>query len=189
MRYFKRVAAFYLALVPGLESIRVGLDQARQRYPGLVIREYFHPQTADAIREGIYCDPAERRSDVPVLGLGGVYAVALADAECQYVLTGMKRVDSAWRRNFLTWFNPDHIVHPIFGWRHADVYAYLKTQRIGTPPASDPKGAGIDLSTETLEWLYDTYPQDFRRICDFFPYAESVIWRRQWFNEIRGPNQ
>jgi 3'-phosphoadenosine 5'-phosphosulfate sulfotransferase (PAPS reductase)/FAD synthetase len=179
-RTFARVEAFHLVLVPGLECTQVALAQARRRY-GITIREYPHPILARLIRNGIYCDPSWRRDDVPDIGLGQIYALAMADAGIGWVATGNKRSDSAWRRNFMRLFNPDRVVHPIIGWHKYDVMAYLRQRGIGIPPSSGKESTGIDLSHDSLLWLSETFPEDFRRICEVFPYAEAVVWRKRFY--------
>lgn len=179
-RVFERVEAFHLVLIPGLECTQLALAQARRRY-GITIREYPHPIVGRLIRNGVYCDPSWRRDDVPDIGLGELYALAMADAEIGWIVTGNKRSDSAWRRNFMKLFNPDRVVHPIFGWHRYDVLSYLKRRGIGVPPSTGKESSGIDLSHDSLLWISEQFPADFQRICEVFPYAEAIVWQRRFY--------
>ena len=60
--------------------------------------------------------------------------------------------------------------------------AYLQRQGIPIPESDGRNASGVGLSTPFLLWLYDHHPDDFRKLCDFFPYAEAVPKRREWYN-------
>ena len=71
----------------------------------------------------------------------------------------------------------DKEVHyPIRDWNKWDVLAYLKTQGITSGEKFD-----IGLNSKILLWLARDHPQDFARVCEFFPFAESVVWRSRWY--------
>lgn len=179
MRTFTQVECFFMYLVPGLECIDSALFEAEKRF-GVKIRQYPHWVAAKAIRGGVFCNPRNRYDDLPQWKLHDVYALAMAEAGIRQIATGAKKADSAWRRRFMSVKNSE-LIQPIADWHKYDVLSYLKARGIPLPPSSGHSATGIDLSPKSLIWLAETYPEDFRRVCEFFPYAESVVWQRRFY--------
>ncbi|HZQ45959.1 MAG TPA: hypothetical protein VFC07_03025, partial [Verrucomicrobiae bacterium] len=75
----------------------------------------------------------------------------------------------------------DDVFYPIKGWNKHDVLAYLRMQNIPLPDAHQGNTSGVDLSTRSLLWLHDAYPDDFKLLCRYFPYAEAVVYRRKFY--------
>ena len=74
-------------------------------------------------------------------------------------------------------------ITPLADWNKYDVLSYLKMRGIPMPASDTGKVAsGIDLTPECLLWLHDTWPEDFKKLCEYFPYAESVIWKRKFYD-------
>jgi hypothetical protein len=73
------------------------------------------------------------------------------------------------------------VVTPIAGFQKVDVLQYLASRRIPVPDSEGSNANGVDLSTPSLLWLHDRHPRDFRRLCEVFPYAEAVVWRRRFY--------
>jgi hypothetical protein len=64
------------------------------------------------------------------------------------------------------------------------VYAYLKARNIPVPQESidmGAKGAGVDLHPDSLLWIYDNHPDDFRKIERVYPYVRAAVYRREWY--------
>jgi phosphoadenosine phosphosulfate reductase len=181
MRTFARVEAFFMYLVPGLECCEALLDQARRRY-GVQIRQYPHWQLRDLILRGVYCANTWKQDDLPPYTLRDVYLLARTEAKCQFLMTGAKRSDGAARRRYFTntqsW---DDVLYPVAGWSKYDVFGYLAAQGIKPPATFAGVTTGVDVTPKSLLWLHDTHPSDFRRVCEAFPYAEAVVYRRKWY--------
>lgn len=47
--------------------------------------------------------------------------------------------------------------------------------------SSGKSATGVDLSTPSLLWLHDKHPRDFRKLLEFFPFAEAVVQRRKMY--------
>lgn len=180
VRHFMRVRGFFMELVPGLACIEEALDSARRRW-GVEIVTYPHWLTARLMSDGLYCDASRRTDNLPKYTLQDVYALAMADSGIGFLATGAKRADSSWRRRFMASWRENSILNPIASWVKYDVVGYLKMRGIPLPPSSGHSATGIDLSTPSLLWLHDTYPADFKRVCEFFSYAEAVVWRRKLY--------
>ncbi|MDX9975362.1 MAG: phosphoadenosine phosphosulfate reductase family protein [FCB group bacterium] len=180
VRSFARVRGFFMELVPDLECVEDALDAARRRW-GVEIVRYPHWLAAKLVKNGIYCDASWRVDNLPEWKLADVYALAMKDSGIDVLATGAKRADSGWRRRFMNTARQNSVINPIAGWVKYDVVSYLKARGIPLPPSSGHSATGIDLSTPSLLWLHDTYPDDFKRLCEFFPYAEAVVWRRKFY--------
>lgn len=180
-RTFDRVEAFYMYSVPGLACIDEALVIAAHRYGLPPIRQYPHWALPKWIADGIYCNSALTFGEVPDWSLRDIYDCAMADTGIPLIASGAKRADSMWRRRMLaTGGDYDDVIYPIVGWKKVDVLGYLMSQGISIPNSSGRSATGIDFSVPSLLWLHDTYPEDFRKVCELFPYAEAVIWRRKW---------
>jgi len=180
-RAFKRVAGFFMAFVPGLrcddERLAIAVSW------GVEVRHYPHWGFLDCLRSGVYCNNGAAHDRIPKLAHFDIYRIASADFGIPLIVTGMKASDSASRRkNLVRRLTKETIRHPISQWRDFDVMAYLQLHAIPLPPS--PKGrrsAGVDLKGESLVWLYENYPDDFEKVCQWFPYAEAVIHRERLY--------
>lgn len=185
VRIFKRVEAFFLYFIPGLECEQIGLAQAERRW-GVKIRHYPDFRViVGAMKAGMYCHPSYKRDDLPQYKLEDAYQAARIDSGIRLIATGIKKSDSSFRRRFLaaTKDKPD-IIHPLIEWNKYDVLSYLQTRAIPVPDGgSGATSSGVDLSVKSLLWLHDTWPDDFRRLCEYFPFAEAVVWRRKFYGK------
>ena len=178
-RFFEHVEAFFMYFVPGLECVDFELEKARRRW-GVKIHEFPHWSGSIAVGEGIYTFPP--LMSVPKWGLGDVFALAQSASGIKLIASGARSGDSPWRRrNMATTSYYDDVIFPLRKWGKFEVLSYLKARSIPLPPSSGKAATGIDLSTPSLLWLHDTFPRDFARICEVFPFAEAVVWRRKWY--------
>lgn len=182
LRAFSSVEAFFMYLVPGLESVEIELERARKRW-GIEIRQYPHWLVQKVVKNGVYCASHWRNDSLPDWKLADIYALALLDSEMPQLATGAKSADSGWRRRFMSTQREDQIFYPIAKWHKYDVLAYLRARGIPLPPSSGHTATGIDLSEKSLLWLHDTFPDDFKRLCEVFPFAEAVVWRRTFYGQ------
>jgi len=180
LRAFSRVEAFFMYLVPGLECVELELEAARRRW-GIEIKQYPHWLAHKLIKNSVYCASNWSNDSLPEWKLADIYALALLDSGVRQLATGAKTADSGWRRRFMSTQQEDTIFYPIAKWHKYDVLAYLKARGIPLPPSSGKSATGIDLSTPSLLWLHDTYPEDFARVCEVFPFAEAVVWKRTFY--------
>jgi hypothetical protein len=49
------------------------------------------------------------------------------------------------------------------------------------PDGSGLNASGVSLIPAELLWIYDNHPNDFKKVCEYFPYAEAVVWRRTFY--------
>lgn len=187
LRTFSRVEAIYMYVVPGLEQVEVAMEECRQRW-GVKVNQYPHFVGARCMATGVYCDPAVRRMRLPPWTLTEIYELAMIETKTEMVLTGSKMSDNPWRRRRMARKTKlqDAMVYPIASWLKLDVLNYLKRRNIKVPESDGRTATGVDLSVEFLLWCHKTWPNDFRRICEFFPYAEVVVWYEKFFPEMSG---
>jgi hypothetical protein len=65
-------------------------------------------------------------------------------------------------------------------WNKFDILSYLKLNNIPVPKSSGV-ASGVDLSRESLMFLYSEWPRDFEKIEQYFPYIRALILREKWF--------
>ena len=117
---------------------------------------------------------------MPFLKLQDIYNWVMCDTGIKYIATGAKNSDSIWRRYNMTTIR-DNICCPIKEWNKFEVLWYLKKHDIPIPNSSNAQATGIDLTTKSLLWLFDNYPNDFDLLCSCFPYARAVVKRRNFY--------
>jgi hypothetical protein len=182
VRTFKHVEAFFMYLVPGLEHVEVALDFARKRWGIETIRQYPHFTVPRLVKSGCYCYCPGRLDSMPDLRLGDIYAAAMADSGIRMIATGAKKADSMFRRKSWQQFEKDYLVYPLKDWGTRDVFSYLSIR--GLPVPTGNKGhqaSGVDLTTRDLLRIYDSFPADFDKIEEAFPYVRAVVKRREWY--------
>lgn len=180
VRTFKRVDAFMMEFVPGLSLTDAAIEYAEKRW-SIRVRRMIHWVTVRAIAEGCFCDTNWKKM-VAKMSLTDVYVQARLDTGLDLIATGAKRADGIWRRRVMNSSkNLGNVICPIAGWQKAHVLAYLKLQGIPIPKNEGSNANGVDLSTPSLLWLHDNHPDDFKKLCEVFPYAEAVIWRRTFY--------
>ena len=177
-QYASHVEAFAMYLVPGIRVFDDEIDKAEQRW-GLKIRRYPHWVNAKYRNAGVYCfapmDPVK-------LKLADIRAVARKDAGIDFVVTGAKRCDSLWRvRVSIKEFKKGDVAAPLWTWATRDVFDFLKARNIPIPPSEGGRGNGIGLTTPSLKWLHDEYPDDFARIEAAYPFCRAPLLRERWF--------
>lgn len=190
VRAGRRVEAFMMSFLPGLDHAAYWCDYALRRW-GVSVRVYQDPKTVQLLRCGRFrLDPAK----IPAINTREIEAIARQETGCEWIGYGYKAVDSIDRRVMLkTW--PAGVNEgwrkfaPLAGWRHADVLAYLSRRRIEIPIASKAGMSGHGLSPSSLAWMKTHWPGDYERVLKVFPFAEAQADRaeqiREWKQRAR----
>lgn len=189
VRSFKKVHAFFMYFLPDLHFMNERLEAAEARW-GVKIRQYPHWAISRYLQMGVYCD---RVFDLVEWKLDDVHTLVRADTKCPLIAIGAKKADGVWRRrNVGVYAKRADICMPIVEWVKEDVIAYLSGQgipiekeggRLVGKSGIATVGSGATLSDESLFHIHDNYPDDFQRIVDVFPFAESAIYRRKFYGE------
>jgi len=178
---FAEVVGFHMEFVPDLECIEDDLRVCRDLW-GIEIRKYVHWGFAQAISQGTYTWDADALKITPWT-LADVFRLVQRDTGIWPILWGAKLADSAYRRRTLNRAQYDGVFFPLKKWSKFEVLALLKSRDIPIPDQIAAAGGGIDLSTPSLLYLHDNHPRDFERLERFFPFARSVVKRREFFGE------
>ena len=183
VRTFKKVTPFYMELVPGLRSDDEVLAIAAERY-GLEVLRVQHWAVYRWLKSGWYnWEPIEYETlEQPTLF--DIHDDVLARTGATVVVTGSKRADSQWARQFLASdgiTKREKFAAPISGWRYQDVTAYLQAQKIPIPVQDGTVSSGIDLTSRALCWLHEKYPDDFAKLERQFPFIGAAVARKAFF--------
>ena len=186
LRSFKEVKAFFMYFLPGLEYIETRLDDAERRY-GIKITRYPHWVLGRALRNNAYrSEWYNTVSIMPEWTLKDIHILARAEANCKIIAIGAKKSDGGFRRRSMWQISdPDKYVLPIAEWSKEELMAYMAMRHIEVPQAEGGRISGADLSTPFILWLHDKHPADFKRLLEVFPFAEAVVWRREFYGGTR----
>jgi 3'-phosphoadenosine 5'-phosphosulfate sulfotransferase (PAPS reductase)/FAD synthetase len=136
------------------------------------------------LKSGFFCDPSYKYKQLPDIKQRDMYDIIRGDTGADFIITGAKLADSAWRRRYFNltkdWTD---VIHPIKDWNKLDVLGYLRTRGIPEPPSSGKNATGIGVDETSVLWLSDNYPDDFKKLCEVFPYAEARVYRRLFYPE------
>lgn len=181
VKHFKRVVPFFLFLVPDLRCIDERLQKAVDIYK-LKIVTYPHFLLFNLMAQGIYCKKTLSSARwMREFGLTDIYKAIIHDTGINLIINGAKESDSLWRRQkFFKFYTFENAVYPLRKWRKNDVLAYLKMNGIPMPATSAGGSTGIDLSTPSILWLNDNYPDDFMKMQSYFPFVGAVVKRREY---------
>ena len=186
-KVFPRVSAFFSYTVPGLELNEHWMRLAKTRWGVEVVRQ---PSCATmwALKNGIWCDPVAAFDGLKEYELKEAWAYAMEATGVGLLATGMKDADGLKRRQFFENISrkPDPVwsnaIHPLRRWRKKDVLNYLRTNGIPVPEQEKGKvTSGVGFNHDSICWLHDTHPADWKIFTRWFPYAEACIKRREWF--------
>lgn len=183
-RAFRKVVGFYLWFIPGLRCIEEQLEFARQRwkmeilqYPavGYLSRKLTSSQygphwyTREEYDGGKIPDQAIRVMEETGIG---VCVLGMKNADHINRKTALRRQEKKYQ----------NVINPLKSWRKLDVLAYLKTCNIPIPPSDGRVSGSIDLTTYSLLWLHQFYPDDFEKMERWFPYIRAVVLRKQLYD-------
>lgn len=183
-RTFPRVAAFFMAFLPGLRYNAEVVERFSVRWPGVPIRDYPHWLTRNLLYWAPYSDPSWRMDDLPRWDLKDVYAAARADAGTTLIAFGGKRKDSVWRNRTMgvKLRHDEALIAPLLEWSSYDAIAHCARQQLPVIMGDGRNASGVDLSEPSLRWLKREYPDDFEKVCEVFPYAEAQLYRADWYH-------
>lgn len=198
-KYFKRVIPFYKYHVPGLKFVERSLKYYEDFFgchiwrlpsPALVgwisCGVYQPPDRVDYIcRElaqppGVYTD--ETVTDILRFNLG------LSDDV--YTAVGVRMADSPMRRvTVKTHGAINHArqsFYPVYDWVKADLLREFNEAKIKLPADYRLFGNTFDgLTYKYLKPMREYYPDDYKRLLEWFPFAELDIARYEGLESIR----
>lgn len=187
LRHFKKVHAFCMYFVPGLQFDAERMEYAKSRF-GVEVRMYPHTNFLKAVRTATFCDVMPELVLLKEIRQDDIDRSVMADVGATLVLTGEKKSDGIFRRRKIANMKSTrpYLVYPIKEWLRWEVLSYLKSRNIDLPRQAQADNAGVSLATREILYLHDFYPHDYEVVRSFFPYVETVVLRREWFGLIDG---
>ena len=178
-RYFPKVAAFFMYMVPDLAFQERTLKWAEARY-GIEILRLPHFGISQMLRRGSYAVPDWNLSEVSV---AETYAYVREQVGIHWIAAGQRIADSIPRRQMIihdgTINAKRGVLFPLAHWRKAHVTAYIKQQDLRVSEEARILGHSFrSLRPLELWTLKQHYPGDYERIRAFYPMTEaSVKWQ------------
>lgn len=179
---FDRVECFHMYLVRGLRCVEEPLERYAKRWN---VKIHYVPHWARAMlmRNADLSHTIKEAVSLPRLKQRDVENYLAKQTGITWFAYGERASDSFVRR-FYTRDNDGVRIrgktpklYPIWDWVDADVYAYMRARKIPPPTrfGRDSKMSSISLRDETMLWLRETHPEDFRTVCRSFPFLEAML--------------
>lgn len=188
LRDYFEIQPFYQYMVPGLEFIEESIDYY-ERLMKRRIFQYPHPILWGMIQDFVYQPPERCRfieaAQLPEYDFKDmrVWACQMAgwDENTMYA-TGVRAYDAPYRRLMIRKHGPitrsERKFHAIWDWSLDDIVDALQTNRVKLPASYRVFGSSFDtLTARYLVPMRKHYPQDFKRLLDWFPLADLVCFR------------
>lgn len=189
-RHFERLVGYFLYTVPDLSFQESYLSYLEKRYSFQVLR-LPNPFLPKMFREGLFRNKTHRSMQAKNLKISDIEQYVRIKTGAEYVATGEKCVDSMERNAQLKrhgGIDPKRRrFYPIAFWNDGQVYAYLKQRGIHVPTdyhifnTHTAKGRRdrnfVPFAEDHLIIVRERYPADYRRILQFFPYIESLVFK------------
>jgi phosphoadenosine phosphosulfate reductase len=180
VRAGKKVTAFFMYFVPGLDLTEFICGYALKRWGVRVIRIQ-HWNVSYYLRRGVF--RPDLRLDIPRVTITDVEHAIREGSGVEWIAYGYKSIDSLQRRGMMNKWQDGlnlkrKICAPLKAWNNTDVLSYLNRRHI--PVLSTVLGyrsSGINLSPECLAWLQSRWPDDYQRVLRVFPLATAQVSR------------
>lgn len=200
VRHFgaENVRTFFLYTLPNLECESSLIGLAKKRY-GVDTIQLPSPEIYGLIREG-YARPFSPTMQISMsrpYKWNDVEKIVRYKTGFRWLMYGHRQQDSLHRRGMLnrcqglweTAYSSDKLIqraYPLWQWSHKDVFTYLKTHKLPIPHMFDAgviNTSGLSLlDAETLLYVQNHYPNDYKRLKAVFPALDVPIQRMEVLN-------
>lgn len=194
-----KIIGYHLYVVPRLGFQERSLSYYR-RTLGIKILNLPNRSTFRMLNDGVQQAP----QNLPVIWGAGLPDLEyrdlywhIADAagvndRMPWVAQGVRAADSPQRRMNISsrgpWVLPDRVFYPVWDWRKADVRAALSREGVRLPVDYRLFGRTFDgIDHRFLAPLREEFPEDYQRVCDWFPLAVTDELRRRPSSVHIGP--
>ena len=177
----KRVRCFMMYLVKDLECEWNQIRRVEKKY-GIQVQAVPHWNLSRILKTGM--GSVKARKDVRELKQTDVEAYVTGDSGW-WVAWGMKAADSTVRNAMLKQLRGVDAKHrrayPIWEWKKADVYGYLRAKDLPIPQiiGGGVSGGGVGITATDLIWVRDNFPGDYKKILREFPMLEARVFRHE----------
>jgi len=192
---FERVVPFYMYGIPGLEFVEESLRYYEKHLTDEPIIRLPHPSLYEMLGRLLW-QPPDR---VAVLEAADLLELRythrfLRELVCEeagvpdncYIAMGVRAADSPMRRLSIIMHGPinktEKTFPPIWDWRKAAVMESINAAGLRLPVDYELWGRTFDgFNADYLIPLRDRFPRDYQRVLDWFPLADTDIFRKERF--------
>lgn len=182
-KYFKRVVPVYMYIVPNLDFANKYIAWSQRKY-GVKFIQTPHFAVYSYIRTGFMGMRQDEKQRVHTLSDIDKYVKEKTGIE--WSCYGMKQNDSLNRRLMLRTYEKEGIclptkkIYPLTHWTNKDCINYIKGHDLMQNELAmmGLKGQSTGMSVNNLAYLIfskERYPEDYRKICELYPLAESMV--------------
>lgn len=179
-RYFKNVSAFFMYQIPNLSFQESAIKYAERRY-GIEIDRIPHFELSEFMAYGAF-----RKEDysVPIIGMNDVYKYMRVQKDTWWIAAGERISDSIVRRAMMKKSGcideGRGRFFPIANFTKSDVVNYIKHHNLKPSPESKILGHSFrSLHPNDIEQIRLHYPQDYKKIVEWFPFVEAGVVRNE----------
>lgn len=183
---FSRVEAFFMYIVPGLESIEGPARRAAER-AGVPLHFVQHWIVPSLLKAGIYNPITPEIFALRNKKIADVELFLRRQTGIEWCAYGWRRGDSMQRALYLRQVQglaeKPRKLYPVWEWSTNDVLGYLRLKRIPLPPRRDKSGgdqrgtSGFEIDERTMIWMAKHEPEDFARVERYFPFVRALVER------------
>lgn len=183
-KYFDNVKPFFMQIVPGLEFQETTLRKYEKYYDVEILRVP-HPELSAFMRYGTF---REYDLSVPEIEMRDVYSYVRSQTGIPWIAAGERINDSLVRRAMIKHSGTVDFkrfrMYPLAYWDKYQVVAYIKNKKLMLPRESMELGFSFSsLSGKELATIKQVFPEDYKRILEFFPLADVSVYRYEKYGE------
>lgn len=181
--HFREIVCVFMYTVKDLEHINRYIAWAERKYPKCRFIQIPHYGVYSYIKVGFMgckMNPKQRKYTLAELN-----EIVRERTGIDWTFLGFKQSDSMNRRLMLRGYDKEAIceksrkAYPLSTYKNADVLAYIERNHLITPEAygGEHQSSGSDINDiHYLLWLRDNFPNDLKKIYDFFPMVERHLF-------------
>lgn len=182
----KVVGALFLQLIPGLTFVDEHIARCEQWF-GMPIKKLIHPSTVRMLREGVFQPPERYDLARSFANWNNDHVDKWVQAEWPGALCalGCRVHDSLVRRAAVVRFNAQlntkrRTTWPIYDWTTGQCVEAIERAGMRLPVDYRMFGRTFDgIHWQYLDPIRKHYPNDYRKIAEWFPLIEAEFTRRE----------
>lgn len=183
-QHFKRVEAWFMYIVPGLEFQERYLRYIEGRY-GLTIHRHPHWMLGEMFNQTYYRPDTDISVDCPTIAIADAEAFMMRKTGISWFAYGLKCNDSLERNAMIKRCGGIDVktrrFYPVAWFSDKAIYAYLRQHRIRLPRDYELFGRSFGrLWLQELAAIKEHFPADYKKIQEYFPFVEAVIKRYEF---------
>ena len=97
------------------------------------------------------------------------------------VITGVKKCDSLQMQRMVNQ-NKGVCVYPLADWDLKDVLTFMELRKIKLPELAKKGCRGVGITDENILFIYENYPDDFKKIEAVFPFIRAAVLKYSYFD-------